>query len=223
MSYLPTLNTNIAKIYDCIPDKTINLTELIELVALKHPAIPSKSIHIHAKFLSVKKLVEKSTKNGTFCYRKINKNSPKALPKTNRSDCVLLYCKSKIGKKITGAILLKHCFGGKQTSTPFNALKKLSDSGYVQFIDGSKPKAYLILPEIKTIDRIPYKVKPITSVMVKHKEVIEKTNVEVMKTSITEMSIGEILDDYMSLKQENQRMKDSLQRMANELFQLIEK
>lgn len=228
LSYIPTPGKNIDKIYQLIPlGKKITNSELIKILAKKHPDIPINSLHNHTKFLAVKNLIERVKKDGEFCYRRlVNGKSKLAALESypTRSICALNLLQDHIGKRITGKMILEHCYDNKKQGTPYDLLAKLSMAGYLQFIEHTRPKQYLVLPEIKTLDHIPNNLKPVKlNVSKQEEEIVERDNAEVMKPNFTDMSLGEILDDYMGLKQENQRMKDSLQRIANELFQLIEK
>ena len=212
MSYIPTPGSNISQIYDCISDKKQTVDQLANKIQSKYPHIPIGSIHTHLKFLIKKKLV---ILKDYYYFLSGNKPENDNKPQS-KSLTVLLYCKSRIGKKVSARKMIDECFDGNASDTaPATTLKQLALMGGVSRIEGSRPLEYLVLPEIKTIDRISYS-KDLTV----PKQ--ETTNKIEPNDNISDLSIGQILTEYVALKDENRRLRDALQRIAHELYQVGE-
>jgi len=221
LSYLPKSETHIGKVYKVLSSEFVSAPDLRSVLENRYPNFPSKSLHVHLKFLIKKTLIEKKKISGEVRYRKCetSNNLITSEPVKSMTSLILAYLKSHIGKKITGRELVNKIYKGKESSLPFDILSKLGKAKYIQVVSGSSPREYLVLPAIKTLDKIPAKLNPINSLIPAKSNKEEK--VEQIKTTtinITDMSIGEILTDYMYLKEENSRLKDSLQRIANEVL-----
>ena len=92
----------------------------------------------------------------------------------------------------------------------------MSKQGGVQHIDDTYPFQYLVLPEIKIMDR-----KGLVPVKQETKKQ-EKTQKIEPKDNIADMSIGQIISEHIALKDENRRLREALQRIAHELYQIGE-
>ena len=98
---------------------------------------------------------------------------------------------------------------------PGTLLGRLQLMGGLRLIENTKPYQYEILPEMEKIDKVSW------SKNLKTGQVVKKQPQEPHK-DIANMSIAEILTSYMSLKEENTRLKSVLRRMAAELMSEIE-
>lgn len=214
MSYLPTPGSNIAQLYECISEKKQTNVEIINRVRLKHPNFPIPSASIHLRYLIKKKLVIKRNKLFSRNIKNVKIANNVSTAKISKSQCVLQYCKQKIGKKVTSKELVKHCCDRPNDTAPSTALNGLKAMGVVSRIEGTSPYEYLILPEIKIIDNI-----RTTLPAIKTQKTIERIE---PKDNIADLSIDQILTEYVSLKDENRRLKEAMQRIAHELFQVGE-
>jgi hypothetical protein len=214
--YSPNPQSNIGKIYSVLPINDFHSIALITTnIKERFPTIPLNSIGTHLKFLVKKKVIERRAINGSYAYRMI---SGKIENKRNVRQQILEMIQGRIGKKVSARGLRLLCALDSNNTAPYDILKALSGHNFIQAIPDSNPTEYLVLPEIKTIDKVPKLEKSyeVITTGIKQPEVIEP------KLNISDLTIGEIVADYMSLKQENKQLRDSLQRIANEVLQLIE-
>lgn len=210
MSYSPTPGSDIAEVYNCITDKPQSIPTILVKLQTKNRKFPTNSISVHLRYLIKKGLVDK-TVNGYLRNNFKPDNKPRS-----KSLQLLLYCKSKIGKKVNSREMIDSCCNGNIKDTvPATILKQLSLMGVVNRIEGTRPLEYLVLPEIKTIDKISYS-KDLT---LPKQETIHKIE---PNDNIADLSIGQILTEYVALKDENRRLRDALQRIAHELYQVGE-
>ena len=234
MDYQPNPNSNISKILNIIPtDSVISLTELKNRLTKKEKSFPLDSVYVHTKFLAKKGIIFIAKIDGENNYSQ-NKNLLDSIApsqteifktpinkkkKLSRSKQVLIYCQQHVGKRISSKEVRAKCGKNANDSAPLDNLKRLKDGGYIQLIPDTSPYEYLVLPEIKTIEKIP-RNNSLPSVIQKKNHIPEQQTLEKMQSNIANMSLSDIVSDYVRLQQENQRMKDALQRMGMEFLQL---
>jgi len=226
LSYQPKPGSNIDLIYHCLSTTFRAYDEIKKILAERYPQVPENSLHTHLKFLCTKKLVAKVAKSGVSHYKLTS--TPEPLPqmeliehKHSVSQCVLDCCKAHVGKRIKSGIIKTQCGNHDADNAPLTLLKRLKDNGYIQLIPDTRPYEYLVLPEIKTLDKmgdIKDKKTPIKDTVTKE----EKYNVGKKEKTIADMSIGEIVQGYMTMEVENTRLREALQRIAHELVQIGE-
>lgn len=224
MSYTPKPDSNIGKIYALIPsNRQITKKQLLETLT-KETDVPVDSLSVHTRFLNEKNVIKIDVVNGETVYTRSYPTDQKTItkqPENKRGDvmiAVLNYCKEKVGKRIKITDFEEAV--GKDVSVAA-LLRRLKLGGYIQFIEDTRPYEYLVLPEIKTIDKIPTvnqleKRDDLPSVINPQRQaapVVDNNN-------ISNMTVGEILQDYMRLKVENERLREGLQRMGMEFLQL---
>jgi Fe2+ or Zn2+ uptake regulation protein len=228
LSYQPNKNTNIGKIYSIIPsDRSITQTQLKTILAKKWPEIPFDSVYVHFKFLAKKGLIViQKEKDVTSYIRTSNEQTTMEFKKGkenrgSKQQQLLDYVKQYVGKRISTQQVVLTCGRNLRDNGPRDMLKRLEDSGFIQRIEGTLPIEYLVLPDIKGIDKIPTKrqikeTQP-KSVITKQSVPIETND---LQQKIANMTMSEILESFIELKQENLRMKEALQRMGMEFIQL---
>jgi len=207
-SYTPMPGSNIALIYELIGDDFITAADLHKSLQKKHPSFPIASVSTHARFLKEKGLIE--TKDGKYrrlsSVEETNSNKPISLQ-------TLEYCKARIGKKITAKEATEVVSPDNlRSSGPATNIRILADSGFLQEIAHTVPRQFLVLPEIKTIDRISRR-----SIKSPKQELSVQTKSVQKANDIANLSIGEILSEFVNLKQENTMLREALQRIAHEL------
>lgn len=212
MSYLPREGTNIAKVYDCITDEKQTHSEIVDQVKKSFPDCPATSVGTHLLFLVKKKAVKKIG-NGYLLVGGAIQTPPKQATIKSR---IIEYCNSHIGKKVT-ANQVRFELGIVETSSAPNViLKELYGQGGLQLVGDDHPLQYLVLPEIKIVDSkglVPVK---------KETKKQEKAHKIIPKDNIADMSIGQIISEHIALKDENRRLREALQRIAHELYQIGE-
>ncbi len=206
--YTPEPGSNIEAVYNAINCEPKTAYEIKQTLKLSNPQVPDNSISTHLRYLVKKDVV---IKEGDEFRRPSDKDS---LPMTQQ---ILLYCKKHIGQKVTSTRIREELGFKKTESAPASVLGVLQKIGVVQLIPNTRPFEYLILSEIKALDSVPYaKVK-------KQKEIATKESVvEQRQDDIANLSIGQILTEYVTIKQENLRLREALQRIAHELVQVGE-
>ena len=209
MGYLPEAKSNIGKIYALIPSQPISLDDFRILLKKHHPEVPLNSIHIHIKFLAKKGLIAITNNNGIYYYSKIEE---KTEVKLTKGDRLLDYLKANIDKEFAAKDLTDKFSTAKNDFSIYACLRTLNKQGGVKQL-ATLPKTYLVLPQIVSIDKISKAALPAKQ---------EKPKGPIPQVNIANMTIAEIMTDYVQTKQENQQLKTSLQRLANELFQIIE-
>lgn len=230
MSYEPTPGSNIAKILTAIPPKKeISYSELKRKLIDTYPDFPADSIYVHTRFLEKKDVLTIQKVDGEKVFkRKIDTPTQNELiPIETKSRpsgwgekplCVLKYCQERVGKRVSSRAIREHCGKNVNDTAPLDALKRLRDGGYIQLIPETSPYEYLVMPDIKPLSKIP-KVSnknPTTSVIQPKTPQIEEN----INKSLANMSISDILQDYVRIQAENQRLKEGLQRMAMEFIHL---
>ena len=213
MSYTPQKNTNIWKIYQSLTDEFTGVQDIKKKATQLYPDIPG-GFTTHLNFLVGKKLVERRLINELYHYRLIKGESRELVVSTESlSTQYLNYCKSRVGQTVTAQELCSHFHKKLSDTSPGTILVQLKKMGVVQIVENTRPYQYLILPAIQDIDKVDWS-KP------KNGEVVKKPPKET--NDIANMSIGEMLTSYMSLKEENVRLKSVLRRLAAELMSEIE-
>lgn len=232
MDYKPDPNTNIGKIYKYIPfDRKISSKQL-KARLLKKTDVPVDSIFVHTRFLAKKGLIEILKEDGEKLFTRTDPDKrsnqlaltnmePDKLERKNwgkRQQATLNYCKEHVGKRIKSSDVVEIV---GHTSGVRDQLTRLRKAGIIQYIQGTSPYEYLVLPEIKTIDKIPTN-KQLKNGLVSPSVVKPQTQTAEVNGSqnIANMTMGEILEDYMRLKVENERLREGLQRMGMEFLQL---
>ena len=218
MSYTPQPNTNIWKLYQALTEEFQTVQELVAKTLSQFPDFPKSNPTIHLKFLTDKKLAERRMVDNLYHYRLIN-NQPKreilSLSKDSLPKQYLEYVKSRVGKTVTAKEIKAHFDRPEKDTGPGTLLGRLQLMGGLRIIENTKPYQYEILPEMEKIDKVSW------SKNLKTGQVVKKQPQEPHK-DIANMSIAEILTSYMSLKEENTRLKSVLRRMAAELMSEIE-
>lgn len=222
LSYLPNPDTNIGKIYSLLLSSEYwSYKVLKKEIQKKYPQMPTGTIHVHLNFLLEKNVIKKKIIDNIACYKKIggeikNNNKTRQGLQNGTSIKILDFLKSQIGKKVSASIIKSEL--DIQSTIPHDVLRRLSNSGYIQEISHTNPKAFLVLPDIKTLDHLPYKNEK------SNPSVITKNTVEVIKPEgdIQDLTIGQIINEFIKLKQENQHLKDALRRIAGELTSIID-
>lgn len=222
MSYSPTPGSNISQIFDCVSNKKQTVDQLINKMQSKYPHVPINSVHTHLKFLIKKKLV---ILKDYYYFLNSDEQDSDNKPQS-KSLSILFYCKARIGKKVNSREMIDSiCDRNIKDTTPATVLKQLYLMGVVRRIEGSRPLDYLVLPEIKTIDRISYSAN-LPAIKQTNKPAIKQTKKVEPKIlpndNISDLSIGQILTEHLALKDENRRLRDALQRIAHELYQVGE-
>lgn len=224
MSYQPKPGSNIEKILTAITTNRPISYDNLKLALIKKSAdFPTESIYIHIKFLVKKGLVEVSEQNGQKYFSRPGSKQAELLPVKpaeyrSRSLCVLAYLQRHVGKRVVGRDVQSHCGKTNKDTGPLDALKRLRDEGFIQLIPDTSPYEYLVLPDIKPLSKIPKKSKgnPTPSIIQPKTPQIEEN----INKSLANMSISDILSDYVRLQNENQRLREGLQRMGMEFLQL---
>jgi hypothetical protein len=221
LAYSPTPESNIYWIYSSLKTKPTSLDKLQDKIRMSHPLIDERSIATHLRFLIKKGLVVKSKENGKNHYAKSNGIVAPAKTKGTSSTRVLDYCKTMIGKHVDSVSIKLRCGFSKKDTAPATMLGILAKNGYLQKIDGHTPYSYLVLPQIKTCEKIPsaYTKNPIAKTDEKQ---ISLSPAQTEQVNIANMSMGTILQEYVTLKMENTRLREALQRIAHELVQVGE-
>ena len=218
MSYTPQPNTNIWKLYQALTTEFQSVRELTFKVISQYPDYPKASLASHAIFLVDKKLVERRKIKDLYHYRLIeNQPIQENLPSSKLSlpKQYFEYVQNRIGQTVT-AKEIRFQFNRKEKDTgPGTVLWRLHSAGCLKLIENTKPYQYLVLPEIEKIEKVDWNKK------LKPNQLIKKQPQEPHK-DIANMSIAEMLTSYMSLKEENLRLKSVLRRLASELMTEIE-
>ena len=213
MGYLPEAKSNIGKIYALIPSQPISLDDFRILLKKHHPEVPFNSFHVHIRYLAKKGLITITKNNGIHYYSKIEeKIEEKTEVKLTKGDRLLDYLKANIDKEFAAKDLTDKFSTAKNDFSIYACLRTLNKQGGVKQL-ATLPKTYLVLPQITSIDKISKAALPAKQ---------EKPKGPIPHVNIANMTIAEIMTDYVQTKQENQQLKTSLQRLANELFQIIE-
>ena len=246
--YVPEPNSNIGLILNNIPkNKVITRTELKKILSKKVKDFPVQSMYVHIKFLKEKNLIFEVKKDNESYYSKTesivnkiahqedffskssfgedsdenNEQLESTEKKSNKSICVLKYCQSKIGKRIISKEVVRHCGKSIKDTAPLDALRRLREAGVIQRIPDTSPHEYLVLPDIKPLNKIPTilqsQSKNLTNSVIQTNSPPKAKN---MHQDLANMTISDILKDYVEVKAENQRLKESLQRMGIEFLQL---
>ena len=218
MSYTPQPNTNIWKLYQALTTEFQSIKELTAKIVSRFPDFPKGSQSNHLQFLVDKKLVERRMVDNFYHYRLIN-NQPKqeilSLPKDTLTNQYLEYIKSRVGETVTAKQICSHFHRPEKDSAPATILGRLQLMGGIQVIENTKPYQYLVLPEMEKIEKVNWNRN------LKTGQVVKKQPQEPHK-NIDNMTIGEMLTSYMSLKEENMRLRSVLRRLAAELMSEIE-
>lgn len=198
------------------------MTNLKALLKAKYNTVPLESIYTHIKFLKKKNLISVTKEGNTRVFHKIDDDSQLSLIPSKRSPyyrkkwfCVLEYCQQHIGKRIVSRAVVAQCGNSNKDTAPLVALKRLEEAGVIQLIPNTSPYEYLVLPDIKPLTKIPGKIKTPSVVQPQKQQ-----NTSMNNHNIANMTMGEILEDYMRLKVENERLREGLQRMGMEFLQL---
>jgi hypothetical protein len=210
LSYSPRPGSNIAQIYACISGKPQTKAEIIAKLQLQTPKFPAASVPEHLRFLIDKALIVNN--DGLF-----SKPATTSKPPTSKSQCYLTYCKKHIGKQVKSKDLATHCCNGNTADTgPAGFLSALAAMNGATRVDEIKPYRYLILPEIKLIDKVTNTKLPATKPPQETQQNVKHND------NIADLSIGQILSEYVSMKDENRRLRAALQRIAHELYEVGE-
>jgi predicted transcriptional regulator len=235
MSYAPKPGSMIDHIFKIIPNnRPVQISEIKSLLHKKHPHINTTSVSTHLNFLASKGLVfrEQSGPSGFYVYsRSPFETSSKQLDlveteqaefsmDVSRAKCTLLFCQRHVGKRIVSRKAVEACGKSKKDTAPLEALRKLKETGYIQYIEDTLPYEYLVLPEIKTLTKIPIVNKKTLPSIAQPRQELQPQIPQLLQNNIANMSITDIISEYMTLKHENQRLKESLQRIAVEFVQL---
>ena len=218
MSYTPQPNTNIWKLYQALTEEFQNVQELGEKLISQYPDFPKQNISINLKFLIDKKLAERRMVDNLYHYRLINKQPKQealSLPNISLPKQYLEYIKSRVGQTVTSKEIRTHFHRPEKDNGPGTLLGRLQLMGGLRLIKNTKPYQFEILPEMEKIEKVDWGRD------LKTGQVVKKQPQEPHK-DIANMSIAEILTSYMSLKEENTRLKSVLRRMAAELMSEIE-
>lgn len=228
MSYQPKPGSNIETILNAIPkNRAIAYDKLKEILLKNYPDFPIDSIYVHTKFLRNKNLVTIDEENGHKIFSRTGPQQNELLPavrNTRPADygskplCVLHYLQERVGKRVLSRDVQLHCGKNNKDTSPLDALKRLRDAGFIQLIPDTSPYEYLVLPDIKPLSKIPRKSNgnPTNSIIQPKTPKIEEN----INKTLANMSISDILSDYVRLQNENQRLKEGLQRMGMEFLQL---
>ena len=212
MSYLPKEGTNIAKVYDCITDEKQTAAQIMVQIKKSFPAYPLLSVGTHLNYLVKKKVIKKIGAEYILVGGAIQTPPKQATVKSR----IIEYCNSHIGKKVTSNQIRFELGIVETSSAPNVILKELYGQGGLQLVGDTHPLQYLVLPEIKIVDSkglVPVK---------KETKKQEKAHKIIPKDNIADMSIGQIISEHIALKDENRRLREALQRIAHELYQIGE-
>lgn len=233
--YSPDPNSNIGQIYAIIPNnKAVTAHELQQILSNINPDFPIKSVNTHLRFLEQKGLVFRQRFEGLSYFSREKGKQKKEVEveelepqhfisevtkgkKMTLGGQVLEYCKKYVGKRVSSSAIREYL--GATNTGYLDILKRLREANVIQLIPNTSPWEYLILPDIKVLDKVPTKkdlgLTNTPSIIHKHENIEPE-----IKNNIANMSLGDILSEYVVLKQENQRLREALERMGMEFIQL---
>ena len=217
MSYIPLPGSNIWKILQVISNEPQSIKEIKNHIDLKYPEVPYNSLHTHLNFLEKKHVIQSNLINGSRCYQLRGSSTSIVNVEPSLPYQYLNYLKSRVGETLTAQDLNEHFKRKKSDSLPATLLGKLKAQGGLKLLPNTKPYQYVILPEIEHIIKIDWRRGDTRQ----KNEVVKSPNIDDTK-NIASMSIGDILTNYVNLKEENSRLKAVLRRIASELMSEIE-
>ena len=249
----PTKGTNVYSIWhDILTDKYVEYSQIKFLLMQSFPNIPVSSLATQLHDLKERGLIQREkSRNGQWMYKKINSSintykptkKKKSVPKS-----IFDFLKNNVGKTFT-AIEIRNKFSPYDVRA-WDILNSFSKQKIIKKCFNDGLLAYEVLPIIKTMDKHPItKYRPRDKKLTKNKELkkvkelnivkelktIDDSNIASIpeniiidykiKNSLINMSFNELIDNMLALRDENLKLKHTLDSIGHLLLQanIVEK
>lgn len=214
MEYKPKPGTAAAQIYTYLTHQKQSARQLFD----QCQDIARKSVDGALRTLINNNLCVRYDEDGISLYS-LSNTSKTVKPEMSINEKMTAYLQTQVGMAVKRKDVIAAC--GQSTS--YSSLwKYATEQNLVQEIPKTKPTEYLIMPAIREINKISYS-RPRNKREKKKQELMEpEVKPNGKSIDIANMSLGEILQHYIEVKNENDRLKDALQRIAHELYNIAE-
>ncbi|MFV2057749.1 MAG: hypothetical protein ACC707_14880 [Thiohalomonadales bacterium] len=204
----PRVGTNIYTIWhDVLSDSFTSIYNLRIIISDKFPAIPVSSVSTHLQSLVNRGFAVRTGTLKDTRYKRSQgpENKSRQLGLGRATSYVKPILKSQIGKHVTVS-MVNQLAGFKNTNLG-RVLYKMERDGYLKRVDGAKPIAFLVLPSIGQLSIPAPTQEPILEPL------------PITSPDITSMTIGELFQNAMNLRDENVRLKTTLESIGQLLLQ----
>ena len=237
----PTKGTNVYSIWhDILTDKYVEYSQIKFLLMQSFPNIPVSSLATQLHDLKERGLIQREkSRNGQWMYKKINSSINTYKPtkkKKSVSKSIFDFLKNNVGETFTAKEIRKKF--SPHNVQAWDILNGFSKHNIIKKIEMNGLLGYEVLPLITTFDNPPKATyRPGDKKVTKSKELktVKELNIESIpkniiidykiKNSLINMSFNELIDNMLALRDENLKLKHTLDSIGHLLLQanIVEK